>query len=231
MLGREHKREEEARDDAADRADEQREQAVQQRQKEVARGMADSFLEQQAEELARAPRQPEPFKMSLGAAAKKIEEAAAPRRTAAEVENLLEDEEMLDAPTTKKRTLIPINFDASIRANLTAEEIVEAQQQLAREIPSDKEGLWEWKVSWEHLLDRAIDNDIKNWAEKKILDVMGVQEDLLVDAIVDHLRAKGKPQALVENLEIAMDDEAEALVKKLWRMVIYYSEQEKRGIK
>jgi hypothetical protein len=29
----------------------------------------------------------------------------------------------------------------------------------------------------------------------------------------------------------ALDDEAEGLVKKLWRMVIYYSEQEKRGIK
>ena len=29
----------------------------------------------------------------------------------------------------------------------------------------------------------------------------------------------------------ALDDEAEALVKKLWRMVIYYSETEKRGIK
>ncbi|KAF2662654.1 hypothetical protein K491DRAFT_686533 [Lophiostoma macrostomum CBS 122681] len=231
MHDRREDREVEAQKDAADRANEQREQAVQQKQKEVARGMADSFLEQQAEELARAPRQAEPFKMSLGAAAKKIEEAAAPRRTAAEVENLLEDEEMLDAPTAKKRTLIPIKFDASIRANLTAEEIVEAQQQLAREIPSDKEGLWEWKVSWEHLLDKAIDNDIKNWAEKKILDVMGVQEDLLVDAIVDHLRSKQPPEGLVDNLEIAMDDEAEGLVKKLWRMVIYYSEQEKRGIK
>jgi len=29
----------------------------------------------------------------------------------------------------------------------------------------------------------------------------------------------------------ALDDEAESLVKKLWRMVIYYSETEKRGIK
>jgi hypothetical protein len=89
-----------------------------------------------------------------------------------------------------------------VRANLTAEEIVEAQQQLAREIPSDKEGLWNWKVSWEHLPAKSIDQDIKKWAEKKILDIMGVQEDLLVDAIVEHLRAKGKPQDLVEDLEV-----------------------------
>jgi hypothetical protein len=48
---------------------------------------------------------------------------------------------------------------------------------------------------------------------------------------VDHLKSKGAPQPLVENLEVALDDEAESLVKKLWRMVIYYSETEKRGIK
>jgi hypothetical protein len=89
-----------------------------------------------------------------------------------------------------------------VRANLTAEEIVEAQQQLAREIPSDKEGLWNWEVSWEHLPAKSIDTDIRKWAEKKILDILGVQEDLLVDAIVDHLKAKGAAQELVNNLEL-----------------------------
>ena len=103
---------------------------------------------------------------------------------------------------SKKRTLIPINYDAKVPANLTQEEIAEAQQQLAREIPVDKHGLWSWKVSWEHLSNKVIEADIKNWAEKKILDIMGVQEDLLVDAIVDHLRVKGAPQDLVENLHM-----------------------------
>ena len=28
----------------------------------------------------------------------------------------------------------------------------------------------------------------------------------------------------------AMEDEAEALVKKLWRMIIFFSESEKRGL-
>ena len=31
-------------------------------------------------------------------------------------------------------------------------------------------------------------------------------------------------------LSQALDDEAEALVKKLWRMVIFFSESEKRGL-
>lgn len=202
MREREKIRDREHRDDARDRADEQREMAIQQKERDVARGLADSFLEQQAEELSRTSRQAQPFKLSLGAAAKKVEQAALPRRTVAEVENLLEDEEAADSDKTKKRTLIPINFDTSVRANLTAEEIQEAQQQLAREIPSDKEGLWNWKISWEHLSKKSIESDIKKWAEKKILDIMGLQEDLLVDAIVEHLKERGGPQALVENLVV-----------------------------
>jgi hypothetical protein len=199
---RDKMRDREAKEDAADRAQEQRELAAKQKQQEAARGAADAFLEQQAEEMSRASQQAQPFKLSLGAAAKKIEQAAATRRTVAEVENMLEDEEVQEGPTTKKRTLIPINYDASVRANLTAEEIAEAQQQLAREIPSDKEGLWNWKISWEHLPTKSIDTDIRRWAEKKILDIMGIQEDLLVDAIVDHLKAKGAPQDLINNLEL-----------------------------
>lgn len=202
MREREKVRDREARDDAADRTQEQRELAAQQKQKQASREAADAFLEDHAKELSKSSRQAQPFKLSLGAAAKKVEEAAAPRRTVAEVENLLEDEEMLDGPATKKRTLVPIKFDPSVRANLTTEEIVEAQQQLAREIPSDKEGLWEWPVSWEHLPAKSIDTDIRKWSEKKILDILGIQEEELVEAIVDHLKAKGGPQDLVENLEV-----------------------------
>ncbi|KZM20581.1 nucleic acid binding [Ascochyta rabiei] len=201
MREREKVREREAKEDAVDRAQEQREVASQQKQRDHARGQADAFLEQQADERERTrePREPQHFKISLGAAAKKLETAAAPRRTAADVENLLEDEEVTDQTGGRKRALIPINFDAA----------------LARDIPNDKDGLWKWP----------------DWAANKVLELMGLQEEMLVDAIVEHLKSRGSPQALVENLEVALDDEAESLVKKLWRMVIYYSETEKRGIK
>ena len=230
---REQVRGQEAKEDAIDREQERREQAAQRKQKDHARGQADAFLEEHGEELMRREEQREPahFKISLGAAAKKLEKTAAPRRTAADVENLLEDEDLTDQSGSKKRTLVPINFDAAVRANLTQEEIEEAQRQLARDIPNGKEGLWKWPVAWEHLPQKNIDKDIKQWAANKVLELTGVQEEMLVDAIVDNLKSKGAPQPLVENLEVALDDEAESLVKKLWRMVIYYSETEKRGIK
>jgi len=202
MREREKVREHEAKEDAIDRAQEQRELASQQKQQDHARDQADAFLDQQAEGLMRTQEQREPahFKISLGAATKKLEQTAAPRRTATDVENLLEDEEITDQTGSKKRTLIPINFDAAVRANLTQEEIEDAQRQLARDIPTDKDGLWKWPVSWQHLPEKNIDKDIKEWAANKVLELMGLQEDMLVDAIVDHLKSRGSPQHLVENL-------------------------------
>ena len=143
MREREKVREREAKEDAQDRAQEQRELASsQQKQRDHARGQADAFLDQQADELsqARSHREPQHFKISLGAAAKKLETAAAPRRTAADVENLLEDEDTSSATGKHKRALIPINFDAAVRANLTQEEIEDAQRQLARDIPKTRRG-------------------------------------------------------------------------------------------
>ncbi|KAF1913207.1 hypothetical protein BDU57DRAFT_521961 [Ampelomyces quisqualis] len=234
MRERERVREREAKEDAVDRQAENREMAVHTKQKEHARGQADAFLEHQAEELERTQEHQEPagqFKISLGAAAKKLEQTAAPRRTAADVETLLDDEEPTDQTGAKKRALIPINYDTAVKANLDEEDVAAAQRQLAREVPSDKEGLWKWPVSWSHLLEKKIDKDIRDWTANKALELTGVQDEDLVEAVVGHLREKGGPQALVEELEIVLDEEAETLVRKLWRMVVWYSETEKRGIK
>jgi hypothetical protein len=35
---------------------------------------------------------------------------------------------------------------------------------------------------------------------------------------------------IIANILQALDDEAEDLVKKLWRMVIFFTESEKRGL-
>ena len=88
------------------------------------------------------------------------------------------------------------------------------------------------------------------------MEYLGVQEEMLVEAVEEHLKGHGSAAALVEELEgvsffsfflfhvtlemvrffadnersQALDDEAEDLVKKLWRMVIFFTECEKRGL-
>ncbi|KAL1967044.1 hypothetical protein VTN77DRAFT_3568 [Rasamsonia byssochlamydoides] len=222
--------------DEADRAAEEREKARSAQQREQARGMADDFLARQAEELEsraqQAPREPQRFKLSLGAAAQQKAQAAATtraRRSMAEVEGLLEDEE--ETETTTKRTLVPIKFDSAAEASgLSDEERAQAARQLAAEIPTDKEGLWKWDVKWEFVDESVLGEQLKPFVEKKIMEYLGVQEQMLVDVVEEHVRNHGHPQELVEQLEEALDEEAEVLVKKLWRMIIFFSESEKRGL-
>ncbi|KAI9839206.1 MAG: hypothetical protein M1819_003199 [Sarea resinae] len=223
--------------DEHDRAAEDRELARDSAQKEHARGMADQFLARQAEELERshaAPSReaPQRFKLSLGAAAaaqKAHTATQAPRRSAAEVEGLLEDEEDVDAST--KRTLVPIQFDSAAEASgLSDEERAQAARQLAADIPSDKDGLWKWPVRWEFVDETVLGEQLRPFVEKKIVEYLGVQEQMLVEVVEEHVRKRGAPGDLVDALEGALDEEAEVLVKKLWRMIIFFSESEKRGL-
>lgn len=217
--------------DEADRVAEERERARSIQQREQARGMADDFLARQAEEIEarhQAPREPQRFKLSLGAAAQKAQ-AATGRRTVAEVEGLLEDEE--EPQATTRRPLIPIKFDtAAEAAGLSDEERAQAARQLAAEIPADKEGLWNWEVKWEFVDESVISDQLKPFVEKKFLEYLGVQEQMLVDVVEEHIRKHGHPQELAEQLGEALDEEAEVLVRKLWRMIIFFSESEKRGL-
>lgn len=192
----------EANADESDHTAEDREQVQSAKQQERARGMADDFLARQAEELqprpVETPREPQRFKLSLGAAAQKAQAATA-RRTVAEVEGLLEDEE--EPETTTRRQLIPIKFDSAAEAaGLTDEERAQAARQLAAEIPTEKDGLWNWPVKWEFVDEAVLSNQLKPFVEKKVVEYLGVQEQMLVDVVEEHLRMRGPPQELVEQL-------------------------------
>lgn len=198
----------EAAADEVDRAAEERERA---QEEAKARGLADSFLDRQANEIGERlagqaqQREPARFKLSLGAAAAKAQQSQAQpkRRTVAEVEGLLEDEE--EADTSAKRTLVPIQFDPSTVADqnrhLSDEDRAQAVRQLAAEIPTDKEGLWSWDVQWEYLDETVIREQLRPFVEKKIVELLGVQEQMLVEVVEDAVKGKKGPDGLVEELE------------------------------
>ena len=104
--------------------------------------------------------------------------------------------------TTVKRTLIPIKFDSAAEAaGLTEEERAQAVRQLAAEIPSDKTGLWAWKVKWDFVDESILSEQLRPFVEKKIVEYLGVQEQMLIEAVEEHVRKRGDPGELVELLE------------------------------
>ena len=189
----------EAAIDDMDRSAEQREKAREEQQREQARGAADDFLNRQAVEMA-VPREPQRFKLSLGAATQKAQQKETAKRTVAEVEGLLEDEE--EGDSTAKRTLIPIKFESAADAQgLTEDERAQAVRQLAADIPSDREGLWKWPVKWDFVDETVLTEQLKPFVEKKIVEYLGVQEQMLVEVVEEHIRKRGTPQDLVGELE------------------------------
>ena len=196
--------------DDQDRAAEQRERAREFQQRQRAGAMADDFLARQDAEMQRQEetkmqeqrREPARFKLSLGAAAQKAQANAAAqnqKRTVAEVEGLLEDEEETDSG--QKRTLIPIQFDKNDAAVMSEEDRAQAAKQLASDIPNNSEGLWKWDVKWDFVDESVIDERLKPFVEKKIVEYLGVQEQMLVDLVVNALRGRGRPEELVRELE------------------------------
>lgn len=215
-------RERERLQDEADRAAERRERDVEHRARDRARDDADTFLGGMERERERErdvdgrrrsdreddtrrsaappqpPQQPARFKLSLGAAAaqKQASDKEKNKRSVAEVEGLLEDEE---AETGPRRELVKIDFGKA--EGMSEEERAAAAKQLAQEIPNDREGLWGWEVKWEFVDEGVIEERLKPFVEKKIVEYLGVQEQMLVDVAVGGLRARKGAAEIVGELE------------------------------
>ena len=187
--------------DERDRQQEARQAELDGDKKRVAESMADSFLAQQAAEMEKAAvekQEPARFKLALGAAASRRQAEAPKRKTAADVENLLEDEEDDDQKT--KRVLIPIQYNVgSSMDDETRDRLV---RQLAQEIPSDSKGLFAWKVLWDQVDEAIIKEKLQPFVEKKIVEYLGVQEQDLIDFVLKHIRQHGEPEELVKELEM-----------------------------
>lgn len=237
-----YRQREQATDDA-DRAAESRELARDNHRRERAGQMADDFMSRQGDLLGRdrdepstpttPRREPARFKLSLGAAAQQRNAATAAndaKRPIADVEGMLEDEE---EATEDRRRLIPIQAsDGPTQSqDMTDEERAEAAKALAAEIPNEKDALFGWDVQWTYLDADTIDGRLRPFIEKRIMDILGVQEEMLVDVVVRALESKKGPQDIARELEDALEvEEAEGLVKKLWRMVVFFSESGRRGL-
>lgn len=249
---------EEKRRDDKDRREEDREHAAQQRKYDTAKGMADDFLAQQAEEMSarhsRPPRTREPertgFSLNLGNKTdrdyprnikheddemedvKSTTTTSRNKQTMADVEGLLDDEEDAAAgASTDRKPLRTLDFKPLAGGEkLTDLERRLAVKELAMSIPNDAEALFAQPVRWEHVTDGMIAEVIKPFLAKKIMESLGVQEDMLVEVIEGIIRRRGTPGEIVDELEGALDEEALALAKKVWRMLVFYSEQEYRGL-
>ena len=245
-------REQEEREDKTDRQAELREEADEQRKTADTRGAADDFLAQTGAELEQRgvatneAAKASTFKISLGPAAARSKGAnaaaqGAPRRALADVENLLEDDDDdVDATLTggvrARPELRPLTDTSTAPlpdggSDLTAEERAAARQALAATVPSaSAPDIFDYPVRWNYLTPQLLDVQLRPFVEDKVVECLGVQEELLVEAVLDGLRERKAAADIIAEVEGALEEDAEGLVRKTWRTVIFTTEAEARGL-
>ena len=235
---RQQDRDAETRGDARDRDDEARETGEANRRQAEARGLADDSMDQMDSELSARSAAAQPsagFKISLGSAAARTKAAttaaqpAPTKRGMADVENLLEDEEEAASSGLRRNLGAPKPLPAASAADMTAEERSAVQAEIAKSIPTSTEELFAFPIRYEFLTKEVIESQIRPFVEKKVVEYLGVQEELLVEAVLDGLRDRKGAREVAGVLEEALEEEGEVLVRKVWRLAVFWGECGGRG--
>ncbi|KAK3657237.1 hypothetical protein LTR22_009411 [Elasticomyces elasticus] len=236
----------EEREDERDRRAEEEEKAREAGTDGNSVEMADAFLEQTGAELQQRKAGPsaavggQGVKISLGSAAARQRGPAAtasavPKRGMAEIESLLEDEEDAARQGIGKRTLnlkpiADLPHTHQQQQDLSDSERAAARQALAAEIPTTTAELFATPLNYTYLTPSIIENEIRPFVVKKVVEYLGVQEDLLVDTVVGGLRERKGGAELVGELEGALEEEAEVMVRRVWRLGVFWGEAGARGL-
>jgi len=162
-----------------------------------------------------------PFKISLSGVK---EEKPAPSLKRGLVEDDMEEE-------VRRPTLpVLVYTDEELREmGLSELEIEEKRKEekntrvkdIVARIPVDKAGLFSWNVRWEvvdevsftslirpcmyvltPISQKFIDSKIKPFVSKKLIEILGVQEEDIIDFVLDGVRNKNNPTAMLEELEV-----------------------------
>ncbi|GJJ76087.1 RNA-binding protein 25 [Entomortierella parvispora] len=157
------------------------------------------------------------------------------------VANEFEQDEDDGKEVKKRRLFIPGQssdspMTSTATGTMTAEEkekMEQAAKALIQSIPSDAAGLWSWPIQWKYVFEdkeSILTEKIQPFTARKVMELLGVQEDELTNYVVEHIRKKLAPQALVDELRSALDSDADVLVMKVWRMLIFETESKARKI-
>ncbi|KAJ3197060.1 hypothetical protein HK101_006244 [Irineochytrium annulatum] len=113
---------------------------------------------------------------------------------------------------------------------MTMEERKQAIQKMVAAIPTDLDGLCGWEVRWDFLDNNVIKDKLEPFISNKVTEYLQAEDKDLVEFVVNKIRKRMGARHIIEELQEALDDEAEIFVMKLWRKVIYESEARWAGL-
>uniref|UniRef100_A0A1I8J4N1 PWI domain-containing protein n=1 Tax=Macrostomum lignano TaxID=282301 RepID=A0A1I8J4N1_9PLAT len=97
-------------------------------------------------------------------------------------------------------------------------------------IPTAKDELFAYNLDWSIVDSTLMQNRVKPWINKKIIEYLGEEEAQLTEFVCAKVIDKTKPEDILNEIMLVLDDEAEVFVVKLWRLLIYETEAKKAGL-
>ncbi|KAG1380752.1 hypothetical protein G6F60_004353 [Rhizopus arrhizus] len=146
------------------------------------------------------------------------------------------DEEDEEENRKKRRVLVPLDYSDiekrhySDEEEMTTEERTALVKKLIDSIPSSQNELWSYRVRWEELDENLIEQKLRPFVSKKIFELLGMEEEDLVNFVLKFIREKKGPDELVSELEGALEEDALVFVMKLWRALIFELERKKKRL-
>ncbi|ESO91992.1 hypothetical protein LOTGIDRAFT_217154 [Lottia gigantea] len=135
-----------------------------------------------------------------------------------------------DSSESKKRKLVPLDYDEEKKPGNVAEEKRNKIKILIDSIPTAKEELFAFSLDWTIVDQALMDKRIKPWINKKIVEYIGEEEPTLTDFICQKVIARSTPASIQNDVAMVLDEEAEVFVVKMWRLLVYETEAKKLGL-
>lgn len=133
-----------------------------------------------------------------------------------------EDEQTAASSAAKRAKLVQLAQ--------SAEERKKQVKRLVESIPTDRDELFNYPIDWSQLDPSLMEKRIRPWINKKIVEYIGEEEQSLNDFICTKIDQRQRPERLLEEVKVILEDEAELFVKKMWRLIVYETESKRCGL-
>lgn len=172
--------------------------------------------------------EPEPIPAPQPQLKAKVEPPKRKKLPVADIFNMEEEDD--DKPKKKLRPLpaptAPTKTEE--KKEKSADDKRKHIKSLIEKIPTDKGALFAYSVDWDLVDNQLMEKRIRPWVHKKIAEYIGEPEPTLTDFICSKVLAGSEPKAILEDVQMVLDEEAEVFVVKMWRLLIYEIENKKQ---
>uniref|UniRef100_A0A0N5BR23 RNA-binding protein 25 n=1 Tax=Strongyloides papillosus TaxID=174720 RepID=A0A0N5BR23_STREA len=142
------------------------------------------------------------------------------------------DDEDDDGPKLeikKKLKIFEVTHEERMQT-MTDEEKAVLIKSIVNNIPKDKVELFKTPVNWELIDKDIVEKKIKPYVDNKIQEYLGDREESLTAFILGKITNQSKPDDLLNDIKLVLEEDAEVFTIKLWRLIIYEIEAKKIGI-